>query len=194
MTIKSMAKIYTKTGDDGTTALFNGTRVPKHHTRVKLYGDVDELNASLGIAISFVKDKSFRIALTTLQKDLFAFGAKLANPKEKKHPPKASQPSSEKKKTDFNEKKILNLEKAIDKMENFLEPMKSFILPGGTPSSALLHHARTICRRTERKLTALSEKETIDSLYIKYLNRLSDYLFVAARFANHLEKTPDVPW
>lgn len=187
-------KIYTKTGDDGTTALFDGTRVPKHHVRVDLYGDVDELNSSLGIAISFMQDKNFQTELKNIQRDLFALGARLANPEEKKRPPKADRPQAGKEKSDFNEEKVVNLEKAIDRMENSLTPMKSFILPGGSPASAFLHHARTICRRAERKLTACSEKETITPLYTRYLNRLSDYLFVAARFANHLEKIPDVPW
>jgi len=187
-------KIYTKTGDDGTTALFDGTRVPKHHTRVDLYGDVDELNSCLGIAVSFIKDKTFQAELKNIQKDLFALGSKFANPKEKKHPPKADQPQAGKDKADFGDEKILALEKAIDRMEVSLQPMKSFILPGGSPASAFLHHTRTICRRAERKLTAFSEREGMESLYTKYLNRLSDYLFVAARFANHLEKTPDVPW
>lgn len=177
-------KIYTKTGDDGTTALFDGTRVIKSHERVDLYGDVDELNSVVGVAASFLPECDLRGELYQIQRDLFALGAKLANPKEKKQKDKA----------DFSEDRVLHLEKSIDRMERALSPMTSFILPGGSNASAFLHLARTVCRRAERKLVALSNHETLDPLYIHYLNRLSDHLFVAARFANHLANTPDVPW
>lgn len=177
-------KIYTKTGDDGTTALFDGTRVPKNHERVELYGDVDELNSVIGVAASFIKHEDFIKELHGTQKDLFALGAQLANPKHKKQKDKA----------DFSEEKITALEHSIDTMEKLLVPMTSFILPGGSQAAAFLHLARTVCRRAERKLVALAAHETMDPLYIHFLNRLSDYLFVAARYANFLAKTLDVPW
>lgn len=177
-------KIYTKTGDDGTTALFDGSRVRKDNERVDLYGDIDELNGILGLAHSFIINADLRKALQQVQKDLFALGAKLANPNEKK----------QKEKADFDENKVIWLENNIDEMEKALNPMKSFILPGGSSSSSCLHFARCVCRRGERKLVHFATKEDVDDLYIKYLNRLSDYLFVAARYANFLEGKEDIPW
>jgi cob(I)alamin adenosyltransferase len=177
-------KIYTKTGDDGTTALFDGTRVGKDDERVIVYGDIDELNAFIGLATSFLMDEALKNELYGIQKNLFALGAKLANPKERKQKAKA----------DFDEDKITSLEQSIDHMESSLRPMTNFILPGGSSASAALHVARTVCRRAERLMVILSRKDPLDSTYIKFINRLSDYLFVAARYANHLEKREDVPW
>lgn len=177
-------KIYTKTGDDGTTSLFDGTRVSKDHERVDLYGEVDELNGIIGLALTHIQDQSFRDTLMQIQKDLFALGAKLANPDHKK----------QKEKADFDETKVEFLETNIDTMESGLQPMKNFILPGGTTASGTLHLARCVCRRCERKTVHLAKTEQIDTLHIQYLNRLSDYLFVAARFANHLQNTPDIEW
>lgn len=177
-------KIYTKTGDDGTTALFDGTRVGKDNERVNVYGDIDELNGYLGFALSFIKDKTHREVLFQIQKDLFALGAKLANPKDKQQKDKA----------DFDEAKVVFLENEIDRMESHLKPMTNFILPGGTHTSSILHIARTVCRRAERLMVALNHHQPLDPLYIKYVNRLSDYLFVAARFANHQEGCDDIPW
>lgn len=177
-------KIYTKTGDDGTTSLFDGTRVTKDHERVDLYGDVDELNASLGLAISFLSDEKLKADLWDVQKDLFALGAHLANPTHKK----------QKAKSDFDDDKVMKLENHIDAMEEKLRLMTGFILPGGHSAAAALHMARTICRRAERKLVKLSRVEKLDPLFLQFLNRLSDYLFVAARFANYLCHVDDVPW
>lgn len=177
-------KIYTKTGDDGTTSLFDGTRVSKDHERVDLYGEVDELNGIVGLSMTFLKENSLKTTLFQIQKDLFALGAKLANPQHKKQKDKA----------DFDESKITFLENQIDDMEAKLSPMKNFILPGGTSASGVLHLARCVCRRCERKIVHLNKTEAMDGLHIKYLNRLSDYLFVAARFANHLENTSDIEW
>lgn len=177
-------KIYTKTGDDGTTALFDGSRVSKDNTRVTLYGNVDEMNGVIGLAISFSGNTEFKNKLFKVQKDLFALGAKLANPKEKQ----------QKQKADFDEEKITWLETEIDAMEKQLTPMTTFILPGGHSASAALHVARSICRRTERHVVGFAKTEPLDPLFIKFVNRLSDYLFVAARFANHLEGTKDIPW
>ncbi len=177
-------KIYTKTGDDGTTALFDGSRVAKDNVRVSLYGEIDELNAAVGFAASLLKDVALQGRLYDVQKDLFALGAKLANPQAKKQKDKA----------DFGIEKITTLEHQIDHMEKSLTPMTNFILPGGTPAAGALHLARCICRRAERSLTSFSKSEMLDPNYLIYLNRLSDYLFVAARFANFLENTADVPW
>lgn len=177
-------KIYTKTGDDGTTALFDGTRVKKSDLRVDLYGEIDELNGVIGLANSFIINAAFKKTLQQIQKDLFALGAKLANPEEKKQKDKA----------DFDESKITWLENQIDEMEKTLNPMKSFILPGGSTAASSLHLARSVCRRAERKLVSYASNQEMNDLYIKYLNRLSDHLFVAARYANFLEGKEDIPW
>lgn len=177
-------KIYTKTGDDGTTALFDGTRVKKNNARIDLYGDVDEINAAVGLANSFVSDRPFKAMLHQVQKGLFALGARLANPKDKKQKDKAQ----------FDAAKITWLENQIDSMQEKITPMKTFILPGGNTAAGALHVARTVCRRAERKLVGLTNKHPLDPVYLKYLNRLSDYLFVAARYANHLVGEEDIPW
>lgn len=179
-------KIYTKTGDDGSTSLFDGTRVSKASARVDLYGEIDELNGVIGLAASFVQDPDFLKTLYAIQKDLFAFGAQLANPQKKK----------QKDKSDFGDEKITALETQIDAMETKLKPMTSFILPGGSHASGCLHLARSVCRRAERKLVHFAEEPEhgIEDIYLKYLNRLSDHLFVAARYANFLEGKDDVPW
>jgi len=177
-------KIYTKTGDDGTTSLFDGTRVPKNDLRVSAYGAVDELNAMLGIALSDKMDADLRDLLRAIQRALFALGAQLANPAKKK----------QKEKADFPGKKVEVLEQAIDRLEGELEPLKTFILPGGSPFSARLHYARTVCRRAEREVVTLSKKETVAPILIVYLNRLSDLLFVIARAANRRANVPDIPW
>ncbi|EKD51930.1 MAG: hypothetical protein ACD_62C00155G0001, partial [uncultured bacterium] len=133
-------KIYTKTGDDGTTALANGKRVPKDHARVCAYGDVDELNALLGLAVAYVLNKKFKVDLIKIQKDLMSLTSILANPD---HHPKKSKVS-------LSGQDIRFLEKKIDAMENELPPLKQFILPGGSVLAGLLHIARTVCRRAER--------------------------------------------
>lgn len=177
-------KIYTRTGDDGTTALFDGSRVQKSDELVDLYGELDECNAVIGLARSFIINVAFQQKLTQVQKDLFALGAKLANPAKKK----------QKEKADFNEDKVGWLESEIDQMEHALTPMRRFILPGGSAAGGSLHLARSVCRRAERKLVRLMGLKSLDAVYLKYLNRLSDYLFVAARYANFLEGKEDIPW
>ena len=177
-------KIYTKTGDDGTTSLFDGTRVSKHDMRVELYGTSDELNSVLGLAVSFCQSEDLTTRLLQIQRDLFALGAKLANPKEKK----------QKEKADFDDSHTDRLESEIDKMEAELPQMTSFILPGGTPAAAQLHHARTICRKLERLMVSHQKQIDMPSTYLEYVNRLSDHLFVCARYANHSEGTKDIPW
>ncbi len=177
-------KIYTKTGDDGTTSLFDGTRVRKDNARVDTYGDVDELNANLGVCIAAITDAPLKNLLLTIQRDLFAMGAVLANPNQKK----------QKTKSNFTEEKISFLEKAIDQCEKEIDPIKSFILHGGSPVAAYLDLARTVCRRAERKVITLSATEKIDSLIVIYLNRLSDLLFMMARAVNKKVGAKDIPW
>ena len=166
-------KIYTKTGDTGQTSLFGGTRVPKHHIRVEAYGSVDELNSWIGllrdsISQSSTKEKEF---LTKIQNDLFVIGSYLA-----------TDPTKSKIKIPhLTEDNITIIEKEIDTMESILEPLKNFILPGGHEIVSKCHICRCICRRAERNVSNLSENEQIDEMIIKYLNRLSDYLFVLSR-------------
>lgn len=177
-------KIYTKTGDDGTTSLFDGTRVNKDHHRVDTYGDVDELNASLGVAIASLNDEEIKKILLRIQRNLFAMGAQLANPQHKKQKTKA----------DFGGDKITALEKAIDQCEAEIDPIKNFILHGGSIAASHLDLARTICRRAERQLVSLSQNESVDSNLVMYLNRLSDLLFMLARVVNKRMGVKDIPW
>jgi cob(I)alamin adenosyltransferase len=170
-------KIYTKTGDQGETSLVDGKRVPKTHPRVEAYGTVDELNAIVGMSVSFLNQHSLqgleelKSQLLQIQNHLFNMGSHLACEKKelRERLPR------------IMEEHIHELEEHIDHMEETLPPLKNFILPGGSPAAAALHQARTVCRRAEREVLRLPEKE---ALSIQYLNRLSDYLFVAARFAN----------
>ncbi|MBI4412644.1 MAG: cob(I)yrinic acid a,c-diamide adenosyltransferase [Deltaproteobacteria bacterium] len=177
-------KIYTKTGDDGTTALFDGTRVDKNNPRVDTYGDIDELNAMLGIVVSGTADPEFTQLIRQIQRDLFALGAQLANPSHKKLKAKA----------DFSEDKITSLEKAIDKCDAEFGPIKTFMLPGGSPTAARFEFARTLCRRAERRVVSLSKNVEIKPDILIYLNRLSDLLFMLARVANKREGIQDIPW
>jgi len=179
-----MVKIYTKTGDDGTTSLFDGSRVLKNNHRVDTYGDIDETNALLGVAAAALQDSEIRDLLLSIQRDLFALGAQLANPKHKK----------QKSKADFDESKIVVLEKAIDKAESEIDPIKNFILHGGSPAAAYLDLARTVCRRAERKMVELNQSEPIDSALIVYVNRLSDLLFMLARLVNKRLAIKDIEW
>jgi cob(I)alamin adenosyltransferase len=179
-------KIYTRTGDAGETGLFNGRRVAKDNLRVAAYGDVDELNAVLGLAGSLISDPEILKTLVEIQKDLFSLGAQLADPDfgEKKRSPKFSIP----------ENRITDLEHWIDRWEAKLAPLHSFILPGGSHAGAFLHLARTVCRRAERDVVSLRQQETLPPLLLTYLNRLSDVLFVLARYVNHNANSPEIPW
>ena len=170
-------KIYTKTGDRGQTSLFGGTRVSKDDARIEAYGTVDELNSFIGLARASALPSDVDAQLLQVQADLFDIGARLASPGTSRF-------------AGVSEERITDLEHAIDAMESELAPLTSFILPGGSLGAAQLHVARTICRRAERRVVALENEDTT----ITYLNRLSDYLFVAARFANLRDGTPDVPW
>jgi len=179
-------KIYTRTGDQGDTGLFGGGRVPKSHPRVEAYGDVDELNASIGLARAIELMPRIDEVLVPLQRDLFAIGALLATPDRDKM-------KKQLEKANIDERRIAELEHAIDDGDRELEPLKSFILPGGTPKAAALHVARTVCRRAERRVIALQEEE-IPAIVVVYLNRLSDLLFTLARVANRRAGAGEVTW
>lgn len=179
-------KIYTRTGDKGDTGLFGGGRVAKTHPRVEAYGDVDELNATIGLARAIELMPRIDEVLVPVQRDLFAIGALLATPdrdKMKKQLEKAS----------IDDGRITELEHAIDAGDAELEPLRSFIVPGGTPKAAALHVARTVCRRAERRVVAL-ENEEIPPIVVVYLNRLSDLLFTLARVANKRAGAGEVTW
>ena len=171
-------KIYTRGGDTGTTSLGNGDRVQKDSLRVECYGEVDELNATIGVAICFCSNQQKK-NLKKIQNVLFDIGADLCMPQKKE-------------KYESISKGVINLEKEIDKMNSKLSSLTSFILPGGTKSSSFLHLARTVTRRCERTLVKLNSKEKIDPEIIKYINRLSDFLFVLARIENI--KDGDILW
>lgn len=169
-------KIYTRTGDLGETSLLGGVRVSKDHQRVAAYGDVDETNAALG-AVRALAEEPLERLLLGIQKDLFAIGAQLADPTHKVAAKRA--------KAAVTAAHVRRLEKAIDVREEKLPPLRSFVMPGGTPAAALLHQARTVCRRAERSVVTLARDADVDRRIIVYLNRLSDFLFVLARFENH---------
>lgn len=176
-------KIYTKKGDEGNTSLFGGTRVPKSSMRIKAYGTVDELNSVVGLAVSHGISEKSTAWVKKVQEDLFVLGADLATP-----------PSSKTRIHRIDEDAIKFLEKTIDTMEEELPALKNFILPGGTPQGATFHLARTVCRRAERATVACSKTEEISDLTIKYLNRLSDFFFVLARFENKHAGQPEETW
>ena len=180
-------KIYTKTGDRGDTGLFGGGRVAKSHPRVDAYGDVDELNASLGLARALEPMPRVDELLVAIQRDLFAIGALLATPdlaKMRAHLEKAR----------VDESRVAQLEQAIDDADAELEPLRAFIIPGGSPKAAALHVSRTVCRRAERRVVALTETEQIPELAVVYLNRLSDLLFTLARLAAKRGGVGEVTW
>lgn len=180
-------KIYTKTGDRGDTGLFGGGRVAKSHPRVEAYGDVDELNATIGLALAIEKLPRIDDVLAPIQPDLFAIGALLATPdlaKMRQHLEKAK----------VDVARISQLERAIDACDEELEPLKAFVMPGGTKKAAALHVARTVCRRAERRVVLLAQETEIPELVIIYLNRLSDLLFTLARLANKLGAGGETTW
>ncbi|TWT30456.1 Cob(I)yrinic acid a,c-diamide adenosyltransferase [Posidoniimonas corsicana] len=181
-------KIYTRGGDDGATGLFGGSRVGKNNARIESVGDVDELNAALGVAraqlaVTLSDSQELTQTLSAVQHHLFDLGAELATPD-----PEARGTSL------LQQADVDQLENAIDSLEHELPPLKNFILPGGDLAASHLHLARCVCRRAERRVVALSHVEPIRSLLISYLNRLSDFLFVAARWTNQASGAGDVPW
>ena len=179
-------KIYTRTGDKGETSLIDGSRVPKHHLRVAAYGDVDELNATLGLARTQLGDEQLGGLLHEIQRDLFALGAQLADP--------TSQVVSRRDKAAIGAGRVTRLEQAIDACDAELPPLTAFVLPGGSLAGAFLHLARTVCRRAERSLVALSSQTPVAPVMVEYLNRLSDLLFVLARKVNHEAGQPEQRW
>ncbi len=177
-------RIYTKTGDKGDTTLFGGERRSKADLRIEAYGTVDELNAHLGLLCDWVlKAGGENVALRQIQNELFVLGTMLATVPGKKL---SLEPLSE--------KSVLNLEQQIDEMEEELSPLKNFILPGGAFSVSQAHIARCVCRRAERLCVALAEREEVNPIAIKYLNRLSDFLFVYARYRAKREQVREIPW
>ena len=175
-------KIYTKTGDDGTTGLIGNKRVKKSNPRIATYGMVDELNAALGIVLSSKLGKDIRDLLTKIQNDLFVVGADLANP------------NLDNKSNRVTSEMVLYLEKEIDRLEEKLSPITFFILPGGDLVASQVHMARAICRRAEINVVNLSEVDKINNECLVYMNRLSDLLFVVARTINKRKKISDVAW
>jgi cob(I)alamin adenosyltransferase len=177
-------KIYTKTGDKGTTSLFGGKRVSKANHRIDTYGTVDELNAHIGLLRDQAVNKIRESVLIEIQDRLFTIGSILA-----------TEPGNTKVKVPFlSENDVAFLEKEIDEMDKHLEPMRFFVLPGGHQSVSFCHVARTVCRRAERLTIALHETEPVDPLVIKYLNRLSDYLFTLSRRITQELGAPETPW
>ena len=179
-------KIYTKTGDLGKTSLIGGTKVAKSNIRIEAYGTVDELNSFIGLTADQLSHDPSKIILKEIQDRLFTIGSSLACDPDKE---------SKLKIPDLKETDIELLEKEIDSMNEELAEMKSFILPGGHVAISTAHVARCVCRRAERICVAMQENELfIDPLVLKYMNRLSDYLFVLARYAGHLSGIADIPW
>ncbi len=180
-----ITRVYTRTGDDGTTSLGDGGRVPKDSPRIEAYGTVDELNSVVGAAISCGLDPEVAEALRRVQNELFHLGADLCvreSEKEKRPVPR------------IEDRHVVALEGLMDALSESLSPLENFVLPGGTPGAAQLHVARTVCRRAERLVIALSRVEEVGGDTVRYLNRLSDALFVLARYENFRRGVPDVLW
>ncbi|HEY3300079.1 MAG TPA: cob(I)yrinic acid a,c-diamide adenosyltransferase [Methylophilaceae bacterium] len=173
-----LSKIYTRTGDQGTTGLGDGTRTNKDSLRVEAMGDVDELNAVIGIMLTGQLPESIRHALTRVQHDLFDLGGEICIPGH----------------TMVKAERVTDLENTLDTLNDVLEPLKEFILPGGTQAAAYCHLARTVCRRAERTLIKLGREEVVTEVSLQYLNRLSDLLFVMCRSINHAAGVSDVLW
>jgi cob(I)alamin adenosyltransferase len=179
-------RIYTRGGDRGETGLADGSRVRKDELRVAAYGDIDELNSVLGLALAETRRRDLRSTLGHVQRDLFALGAQLADP--------ARRLAGRKAKAAVAESHVERLEREIDRCEAGLEPLRAFILPGGSRVGALLHLARTVCRRAERTVVALARRNDVDPQVVAYLNRLSDLLFVLARLENRRARRRETRW
>jgi cob(I)alamin adenosyltransferase len=180
-------KIYTRTGDEGDTALFGGGRVPKDDPRVVAYGDIDELNSALGVVRATEPVELFQEVLEAIQRDLFSIGGQLATPD-------PSRVAKALVKADLSPERVSELERLMDAADQELPPLRAFILPAGTPKAAALHLARTICRRAERSVVHLAHEKEVAGLFLVYLNRLSDLLFTLARLVNHRAGVNDVTW
>lgn len=176
-------KIYTKTGDSGTTGLFGGARVNKDDIRIEAYGTIDELNSFIGVLNTSFEHEEYNQLLLEIQKRLFTIGSNLA-----------SDPSKEMITPDIDEADIMTLELAMDNMDAILEPLRNFILPGGESSIAHAHVCRTVCRRAERRVITLSNISPVEGIIIIYLNRLSDFFFVLSRFLGKMKGVSEIPW
>jgi len=180
------SEVYTRTGDKGTTALFGGSRVRKDSVRVEAYGSVDELNSTIGVAVAFMRSRRLKRTLEAIQNELFNIGAELASETTKRA--KAGHMFT-------NEaEKIAELERLIDEYDAKMPKLRTFILPSGSQAGALLHLSRTVCRRAERDVVRLSRNENVNPHVLTYLNRLSDLLFVLARYVNRSARKPETPW
>jgi cob(I)alamin adenosyltransferase len=173
-----LSKIYTRTGDDGTTGLGDGSRLPKDAPRVEAIGAIDEVNSAIGLLLTEPLPENLRASFTEIQHTLFDLGGELSIPGH----------------AIVTDRDVDNLERALDRMNAALAPLEDFILPGGTPAAALCHLARSVCRRAERRVCALGRQAEIAPAGLRYLNRLSDLLFVAARYINKAAGEPDVLW
>jgi cob(I)alamin adenosyltransferase len=180
-----ITRVYTRTGDDGTTGLGGGQRVPKDSVRIAAYGTVDELSSAIGVAVALGLDPKLAAALARIQNELFNVGSDLCILEEDK----AAMPVPV-----VEERHVDDLERLMDELQSELTPLENFILPGGTPGAAQLHVARTVCRRAEREVIRLSRQEPVGPQVVRYLNRLSDALFVMARYENLKRGVPDVLW
>jgi cob(I)alamin adenosyltransferase len=180
-------KIYTKTGDKGQTSLFTGRRVSKHHLRIESYGTVDELNSYLGLIKDHGPKSEDLSLLHRIQDRLFTIGSVLATEPKKKDEDRFKTPQ-------ISEEDILALEESMDNMNEHLPEMTHFVLPGGHPAVSFCHVGRTICRRAERRITALNEEVPVDALVLKYINRLSDFLFVLSRYWGQKVSAKEVKW
>ncbi|RMG79263.1 MAG: cob(I)yrinic acid a,c-diamide adenosyltransferase [Bacteroidetes bacterium] len=176
-------KIYTKKGDKGTTTLIGGTKLPKNHLRIEAYGTVDELNSWMGLCRDIIDIESIKNDIIFIQDRLFTIGSLLA-----------SDGKNKMKLPEIKDDDIVFLENRIDDMNEQIPPMKSFVLPGGNPIVSQIHITRCVCRRAERLCVALHHNEVVEDIILKYLNRLSDYLFVLARFMSHHLKVKETPW
>jgi cob(I)alamin adenosyltransferase len=177
------SKIYTKTGDDGTTGLFGGARLPKDHIRIEAYGTVDELNSVIGWLASLLQDDTIIGFLQHIQSRLFTMGSNLA-----------SDPDKEMITPDLSQEDINALENMIDEYQGKLPVLKNFILPGGSQAASAAHIARSVCRRAERRCVALAHSSVVEPIIILYLNRLSDYFFALARWIGHQEGASEIIW
>jgi len=177
-------KIYTKTGDQGTTSLFGGRRIAKDDLRIEAYGTIDEVNSALGLLNNFIKEAYLKDRVLEIQSYLFVIGSNLA----------ADPDNNLVKVPALEESKTKLLERWIDEMEKELKPLQFFVLPGGCQASSQAHTCRTICRRAERRVVSLAQLESVNPEIIIYLNRLSDYLFVLSRYLNHLSGIEEIYW
>lgn len=177
--------VYTKTGDKGTTTLVGGTRVPKTHIRLEAYGTIDELNAQLGLLLTYITDEEDSVFVLWIQNKLFSVGSHLATDQEKTTLREASVITPE---------DILKVEEEIDRIDNQLPPLKAFVIPGGGRGAAVCHVCRTVCRNAERRILFLSEEYTVSPEVLAFVNRLSDYLFVLSRKLNINEKRGEIFW